>query len=1164
MADASGERFNDEQVSSILTRMLEIYIEKLKTEGLKNRISRALPNNEIDSFILGQVKRRLSAKRILWLGKGLGAVDIQYKNSGIQLEPSGMARFLIKRLTIDDKQILRTVDSIIDQAQQNYIDDSDYIISKVKKIFMQLAETGIYKPKTPEEKTIYDLAVLILANYYKSDTQKPRWAISAINNLKRGDFVQDWIDAILGHIYAVASNVSENLYFDFKITFDSIFLRTLLNKKTNKGQISKLLSIMNVDIKDLIYSIAEDYLSPSFISGAGELLRDIAETLMWNFGTKDKSLRSNKKINNISKNSKSCTGLPLCITMTFGQDVTSSRAFRWYTDKKQELYLELCQNKEFVNSQKFKATVRSVPCPHPVINLGVITSYAIKKVFEYSLELNNLQQEVKYYYRICTKDTGRLTKIFEFLLKNPDKEFEFIILADPQGMVKNDYDVFLKVFKAAVKNSGTPDFVVNMGDFVDDGNNETYWQWLLNSKLWAQNVAVPLSGNHEAKLSPTAMRAGVENSIIRHFNLKALPKQSLATGAYYSYTYGDALFIVLNTNNVDVKGNLDQDEYLWALNCAKNSKSKWKILLTHKSPYSNGPHHDDLDVVNTGKQIIKLAYDANIDLVVGGHDHVYVKTPVMSCGRAISGPIKRIKKDKIVYDVYSTALGAVFIVPGTSGVKNYKVDYSTTFPTETIKHLNCPVYSSVKVKKDKIEFSSYKYSTSSNSAECMDAFILEKTEKSFCSSRSSNSIVNAINYLSLKPWYPSRDKVMEIHNQIDKLSYRNKLKIFNYKKLGYVEVLTKKYQKILNGDIEIVKNKREFLRALYNENIGTIIANCAEIKFGDKLGFAGKIIVNRDLCIRGSANLSLVNFVVKDNVMLVLGGSICIDNSRKVFSVYRNLDAVELKNYSCFIMLDYSSIKCSGGLGFRNRGIHISGTEASVFLNTLSENYASGGFIQSQVSDSYIFVYAGKYVSSKRRCAITTNGVLKIFGGKIRGLKLLQCSKTRITDGYVFGGKRKNEVPALCCMGKIRISGGTIKSLFDKGVIFSGQDCKAYIIPDHNGSVTINGKSMFIGDIEHTEDELKVNLSNLNFRENYDDIGLYSFTEGIGGYQARNFKEIRKNIKNGETIRLSRKNQNIVIIAKMRENSVKSGILIKNEASCNLCSKPIFVTGSDF
>lgn len=1142
----------ENRLSKVVEKILRPYLEKIKAEGLKNKISKVLLDKNMDYFILNQVKRHLSHKRVINLGRKLGMVDVQYKREGIQFDFCGPARLLVKKIIITDNQILYIFDNIINQAEEKYINNPDYIIGKMSKILDKLSSTGIYKPESPEEKTIYDLALLIAANYYKNEEKCPIWVKDAIENLKKGDFIEDWIETILEHICNVAANMSENLYIDFKITFDSFLLRSAFKKKTNNGQISRLLEIMKIDIRGLIYNIAYDYLSPSFIEGCGELLKDIAETFLFDFLEKGANDGRQKLF-------KGEASQIYCLTMTLGKNADTQRAFRWFTEKKLKLFLEFGKNKDFSQSSLAEANCICVPFSYPTINLGVITSYKIKKSFRYSVELSDLQKETTYYYRIISASGEILSEVYKFILSSTDEDLEMLILADSQGMVEKDYNVFLKVLREGVKSISQGGFIVHLGDFVDDGNNEIYWSWVLNSSLWAQNAVLPVSGNHEAKLSPAAMKAGVENSILRHFNLKGLPKQSTATGAYYSYTLGFVLVIVLNTNSMDGYLKIDRKQYSWALNTAKNSDAKWKILLTHKSPYSNGPHHSEKDSEEIGKQIIQLAYDAEIDLVIGGHDHVYTRTPVMSWGKCIEKSIGQIKENNIIYDLFSNALGTIFIVPGTSGVKNYKLDLNTTFPTEKIISINFPIYSKIKLTKDRLYFTAYKYSPLTEKSECIDGIIIEKNSET--SKYISSSLVdNSVNRISENPWAPSEEKIKRVFELFKKLDYHERLSVYSYRKLEFISRLTSKYKDITDAGIEIVKNKSEFLKAVNNEKIKTIITDCNEIKFENKFGMFGKVIINKNLCIRGTARLMFVNFIVKSRAMLVLGDSVCIDNSRRMFSCYLPLNAVEIRDNSCFIMLDYASIRCSGGIGFKAHGIYISGSESGVFLNTKSESFSSGEFIFSVHGSSYIFIEEGKYFSLGKSYAVLAAGHLEITGGKIRGIKLLPSAEGEMYAGVIANPDKKSSFAAVCCRGEFKIYGGSIKSVSKTSIEVNGPFGKIYVFPDHKGAVKINERDVFIGEIVCLGNKrIKVKLSKKDANDGYENIGLYCLYKQEIHEDLDKLKLEAAKIKNGDIFKIGEEHKNLVIMGKACDNIMKSSIVVKGGGAFYLLSKPCLI-----
>ena len=92
-------------------------------------------------------------------------------------------------------------------------------------------------------------------------------------------------------------------------------------------------------------------------------------------------------------------------------------------------------------------------------------------------------------------------------------------------------------------------------------------------------------------------------------------------GGYYSYDYGYAHFVVLNTNTVNdaqinwLKEDLD-----------KAANAKWKIVTMHISPYSSGDHSNKAENQNIVEKFTPVFSEKHVDLVLQAHDHTYNKT----------------------------------------------------------------------------------------------------------------------------------------------------------------------------------------------------------------------------------------------------------------------------------------------------------------------------------------------------------------------------------------------------------------------------------------------------------------------------------------------------------------------------------------------------------
>ena len=112
---------------------------------------------------------------------------------------------------------------------------------------------------------------------------------------------------------------------------------------------------------------------------------------------------------------------------------------------------------------------------------------------------------------------------------------------------------------------------------MDDGNNESYWDWVLNNEEMQSLPVVPVAGNHEARATDERL----VNAIAAHYNVD-IPEQDTSQGIYYSFTYENATFIVLNTNDLNGSDRLSEAQMAWAESVAQNADTTWKILLPIK------------------------------------------------------------------------------------------------------------------------------------------------------------------------------------------------------------------------------------------------------------------------------------------------------------------------------------------------------------------------------------------------------------------------------------------------------------------------------------------------------------------------------------------------------------------------------------------------------
>ncbi len=976
-------------IADLFSNIITPHVKKIQKIGLKQYIEKDFIGSSLNDIFLLQIKRHLSASRNIKLGSGLGRASIQYRNNMIQINLTGAAAFVISEITITDSQLIAAVDDVINQFQEKYIDDLSYLYLKIEEVVDQLSKTGIYKPLTSREKTLYDLVILMLMKKYKDKKSSPVWIKEAIGKFKRADVIKDLIGSIVDQVTSIAENISQNLYLNLKLTLDSGLLRITLNRKTNNGQIAGFFNLFGVDIDKEIDEFVDEYMTPSFVKGMGEIVINIINGV---FFSDDEALEEDAS-------HEESLNKPFQITMSIGNDISTSRNFRWFcSDCVKSNVFEYSKDKDLKDKITINAEYQRVMKPKTIFSLGLLSIHKTKKESKFSLELNGLEEGKTYWYRVGNLENNSFSDVYSFTIPPKSNVLTFLNLADSQGMVKSDYDTFISVFEGALRNIKNVDFVSHLGDFVDDGNNEDYWNYILNSDVWKRYPIIPLAGNHEARVKKAILDNGGKNSILTHFNLGEIPKQDTSSGAYYSFSYKDTTFVVLNTNDDDGSGKLSKEQYDWAISTAQNAKTKWKILFTHKPPYSNGPHCDDLDVKNIKIQIEEICSQGGFDLALSGHDHVYIRTPILDKSKTVKHDTHIIKYQGLEYETAIDPNGTLFIVPGTSGVKNYRQDLSTIIPTNLLSAAKFPIYSKIVIDGNILYFTAYKYDVETGKSSVFDCYAIEKSP--------------------------------DFKKHINKDTSKNK-------NLREVEVF----------------NRIQFISAIKNPNVDSIITSGKDLKLGTIFGIK-KFNINRDLYIKGSSRLTHVSFSIKNKSSLTLCDEVFIDNSRKQKSIFPAITAFKVYDNSKVIFDDNSFVKTEYGSGKGGRAVNLIGDNAEAVFKSKSEQWSENGVVYSENKTSKTTILAGKLSSRIRYNTIESNGKVIVDGGRIKNINILKEGKLYLKSGVIGTEENHGSFIPLKISGCAYITGGIILRKQNKAIVLDNK-ARLYLAPIHKGAVNI-------------------------------------------------------------------------------------------------------------
>ena len=260
------------------------------------------------------------------------------------------------------------------------------------------------------------------------------------------------------------------------------------------------------------------------------------------------------------------------------------------------------------------------------------------QAYEYNhVTVTGLEPNTTYYYTV--EKNGQQTDACEYTTQNTDS-VKILYVGDPQigaskgqtqdgaeltnesgtanTAAENDGFSWNRTLNTALSENSDINFVISAGDQVNktgEAKEEEYASYLSADALKSLPVATTI-GNHDS-LNP---------DYSYHFNNPNNTENGkTAAGGDYYYSYGDGLFIVLNTNNYNVAEHQNTIEEA----VKAYPDAKWRIVTIHQDIYGSGLDHSDTDGMILRTQLTPV-FDANdIDVVLQGHDHTYSRSKML-------------------------------------------------------------------------------------------------------------------------------------------------------------------------------------------------------------------------------------------------------------------------------------------------------------------------------------------------------------------------------------------------------------------------------------------------------------------------------------------------------------------------------------------------------
>lgn len=390
--------------------------------------------------------------------------------------------------------------------------------------------------------------------------------------------------------------------------------------------------------------------------------------------------------------------------------------FAWYSQKKGEPAVKIGKKEDLSDAQEFKGTATEINRSNQKNTYKASNKVTVEGLFE---------ENTTYYYSYTDDVKNPAWSEVQSYTTKKTTNFQTILVGDPQigasgsqGQgTADDINIAVDTFnwnktlEQAKITAPNASFILSAGDQIDyagtdssDGKNvrESEYAGFTYPALLRMLPLATTIGNHESKGTDYKYHYNNPNSEDGLGNTNS--------GSDYYFSYGNVLFISLNSNN---RNTVEHRELLKKA-VESNPDAKWKVVMFHHDIYGSGQPHSDTDGANLRALFAPLMDEFGIDMCLTGHDHSYARSYLMADGTAIQ------------YDdsVAINPEGTLYIAAGSaSGSKFYKLATTKQYYIAERSNTQIPTFSTIDFSDESIVIKTYDY----NGNKYADDYTLYKT-----------------------------------------------------------------------------------------------------------------------------------------------------------------------------------------------------------------------------------------------------------------------------------------------------------------------------------------------------------------------------------------------------------------------------------------------------
>ena len=380
------------------------------------------------------------------------------------------------------------------------------------------------------------------------------------------------------------------------------------------------------------------------------------------------------------------------IILTPGKDETALN-FAWYSEQSGTPAVKIGTKADLSDARVFEGTATAIDKTTDNDAGEGIDYTASNKV---TTGTGFVAENTTYYYSYTWNngENAEWSDVYEYTSQGFDS-FQTILVGDPQmgasgsegqgtvddANIASDLAGWQKTLDMASEIAPDASFILSAGDQIDYSSADADYIRELEFAAFStpeQLRSLPLAttiGNHESK----------GDDYQYHYNNPNVDPElgDTNSGADYYFSYGDVLFISLNSNNRNAAEHSEVIERA----IASHEDATWKVVMFHHDIYGSGQPHSDVDGANLRTIFAPLMDQYDNDVCLTGHDHSYARTYQIIDGKAIDyGNEEAVNPDGTLYIAAGSASGSKFYE--LNAVQQYYIAERNNTPTPTFSTID--------------------------------------------------------------------------------------------------------------------------------------------------------------------------------------------------------------------------------------------------------------------------------------------------------------------------------------------------------------------------------------------------------------------------------------------------------------------------------------------